>query len=190
MGRTATAVGVLVAIGLALGVVVGCGGSSGSKESTTSSTTVSPSAFADGLCSAVQTYEKAVKSAAQKLTGGNLSKDSLQSAAGDVETATQQFVSDVKGLGTPQTAGGTQAKQAVDQLAKALQEDVTVIKSAIKGISGVSGIPGALSTIAATASSAKTQVTSAVTDLQNLPKGELKTAFQNSSACKSVASSV
>jgi hypothetical protein len=189
MGRAATVVGVLVAAGAAFGVLVGCGGSS-SHNSTTASTTVSSTAYADGLCSAFQTYEKAVKSAGQKLTGGNLSKNGLQSAAKDVETATQTFLSDVKGLGTPETAAGKQAKQSVDQLATDLKKDVDVVQSAIKGISGVSGIPGALATIGATASSAKTQVTSTVADLKNLPSGELRDAFKNSSTCKAVASSL
>ena len=104
----------------------------------------------------------------------------LQSAA---------FVADLKDLDAPNTAGGTQAKQAVTSLTKALQEDLAAVEKALSGVSGIKDLPGAVSSIGTVAATAKIQVTSTVSDLQNLPKGELQDAFKNSSACKSVSSS-
>jgi len=181
--------GALVAAGLALGLAVGCGSSGNKESSSTTTTTASPAAFADGFCSAVTTYETAVKKAAEPLTSGNVTKDTLTTAVDSVKSATTTFVADLKDLDAPNTAGGTQAKQAVTSLTKALQEDLAAVEKALSGVSGIKDLPGAVSSIGTVAATAKIQVTSTVSDLQNLPKGELQDAFKNSSACKSVSSS-
>ena len=51
------------------------------------------------------------------------------------------------------------------------------------------GSAGALAQLRTVAATAKIQVTSTIADLQNLPTGDLKSAFERSSACKSVAAS-
>ena len=60
---------------------------------------------------------------------------------------------------------------------------------ALSGISGVRGSAGALAQLRTVAATAKIQVTSTIADLQNLPTGDLKSAFESSSACRSVAAS-
>jgi len=186
LARTA---GALLAACLAVGVLAGCG-SSGSKESGfTTTTTASPAAFADGLCSAVATYEAAVKKAAEPLTSGNVTKDSLTSAVDNVKEATSTFVADLKDLDAPDTAAGTQAKQAITSLSKALEEDLAAVEKALGTVSGVKDLPRAVTSIGTVAATAKIQVTSTVSDLQSLPKGELQHAFENSNSCQSASSS-
>ena len=89
----------------------------------------------------------------------------------------------------PHTAAGTQAKAAVGALSSALSQDAATIEKAVSGVSGVRGSAGALAQIRTVVATAKIEVTSTIADLQNLPTGELKSAFASSSACESVAAS-
>ena len=101
--------------------------------------------------------------------------------------ATQTLASDLKGLGKPDTPSGQQAKDSLDKLSANLQQDVATIESAVKGVSGVSGALAVASTVTGTFATMRTLVKTTFTDLQGLDaKGELKTAFTNSSACSSL----
>src|SRR5206468_9660923 len=91
-------------------LAAGCGGGGGSSD------TKSAQDWADGVCSAINTWTDSLKSAGQSLSGGNLSKDSLESAATDVKDATSQLEDDLSGLGARGTKAGRQARQTPDQL--------------------------------------------------------------------------
>ncbi len=58
------------------------------------------------------------------LKGDDLSEERLKSAVDDVESATETFVDDVKGLGTPDTEAGQKAKESLDELADNLDDEV------------------------------------------------------------------
>jgi len=166
---------------LALVVVIaalaaGCGGSK--KPPTTAE-------WAGGVCSSVSTWEDSLKTAAQPLTSGDISKDSLQTAADDAKSATDTLKSDLKDLGKPDTQVGQQAQDQIDTLTGELQTDVDTITSAAVGASGISGITAAVATATTTVSTMKTQVNATITSLKQLDaKGELTTAFQQSSSCQ------
>jgi hypothetical protein len=166
---------------LALVVVIaalaaGCGGSD--KPPTTAE-------WADGVCSSVSTWEDSLKTAVQPITSGDISKDSLKTAADDAKSATDTLTSDLKDLGKPDTQAGQQAQDQVDTLTNQLQTDVDTIKSAAEGVSGVSGITAAVTTATTAVQTMKTQIDSTVTSLKQLDaKGELSTAFQQSSSCQ------
>ena len=114
-------------------------------------------------------------------------KSGLQTAAGDAKSATETLASDLKGLGKPDTPAGQQAQDSLDQLSTSLQQNVTTIENAVKGASGVSGVLTAVPTVTATFATMGTEVKTTFTDLQGLDaKGELKTAFTNSSACNTL----
>lgn len=75
----------------------------------------------------------------------------------------------------------------LDQLSTNLNKGVSSIQASIKGASGLTGLLSAAGDAAGTLKTMSTQVTSTLTSLQNLDtKGELKTAFTQSSACKSL----
>lgn len=157
----------------------------GSKKQPDSTT-----AWANGLCTAVTTWKTSVTNAAEPLKNGNLSKSSIQSAGNELQDATNTFVSSVKKLGKPNTASGAQAQQAVDKLSQEIQDGTQKISAAAKGVTGVSDSLGAISTATATLSTMATEVSSTFTTLQGLdPKGELKTAFNQADACKSLRAS-
>jgi hypothetical protein len=155
----------------------GCG-SNKSADTTTTSATVD---WANGLCSAVSTYQASLTDAAKSLTG-NLSKSGLQDAANQAKSATDTFVSTTKGLGKPDTDSGKEAKTTLDTLSSQLDTDATTIKSALS-----SGLLAGVSTISATLVTAQKQITTAFDQLKGLdPKGELGDAFSQASSCSSL----
>ena len=175
----------LVVLLLVLSVVAaGCGGDNG--DSGTSGTTE----WADGLCSAITTWTTSISSATSSLTGESLSEDGLKDAADEVESATETFVDDVKGLGAPDTDAGQQAKESLDELADSLNEEVDKIKSAADDASGVSGVLAAVSTITGTLSTIGEQLSSAFTELEQLDAGgELETALKEADSCQDIGGS-
>jgi hypothetical protein len=172
------------AAAVALSVAVlgaGCGSSSKSD---------SPTSWADGVCSSIATWKTSVTAAADSVTKGGLTKDSLQSAADQAKAATSTLESDLKKLGKPDSKSGQQARDTADQLSASLTSDTDTIKKAIDGASGVSGVLTATATVSATLVSMASQVQTAITSLQQLdPKGDLQKAFSDSSSCQSLASS-
>ena len=163
-------------------IVAGCGSSKSQSTSTAD--------WADGVCSAISTWANSIKAAGESLKGGNISKDSLQSAADDATSATGTLESDLKDLGKPDTQAGQQAKDMVDQLSSELKTETDSIKNAVDDASGVSGIASAVGTISSTLMTMGNQVYSTLKNLEQLDaKGELQTAFQQSSSCKQLATS-
>jgi methyl-accepting chemotaxis protein len=171
----------LIPFALAVALVSGCGGSSDSS---------SAADWANSLCSSITTWSGSVKSAGESLKGGNLSENSLKSATSDISSATDKLASDLKGLGKPDTEGGQQAKDAIDQLSSDVKDGVNAMQSSVEEVSGVNGAVTAASSITATLSTMGTQISSAASKLEQAdPKGELDQAFKDAPACKSLTSS-
>jgi hypothetical protein len=175
-------VGALLLVLAAVVMAAGCGGSKKQPDTTTE--------WANGLCTAVTTWKTSVTQAAEPLKNGSLSKSSIQNAGNELQDATNTFVSSVKKLGKPNTEAGAQAQQDVDQLSQQIHDGTQKISDAAKGVSGVSDALGAISVATATLSTMANEITSTFTSLQSLGgKGELKTAFAQADACKSLRAS-
>jgi hypothetical protein len=163
-------------------LAAGCGSSSSSSSDTTPTAT-----WADGLCTAVTTWKSSITSIVDSLKGGNLSQESLTSAADDAKKATETFTSSLKGLGTPDTQAGKQATAAVDQLTTDIQADVKKIEDTVAGASGLAGLVSAVPVISSTVTTAGNQLSSTITTLQGLDaKGELQDAFNQAESCKTL----
>jgi hypothetical protein len=161
-------------------VAAGCGGSSSNESSAED--------WASGLCSALTTWTSSVKSAANSLKG-NPSEDGLKSATGDIKNASDTLVGDLKDLGKPDTKAGQDAKDAVDQLSSEVEDDVQEMQSTVDNVSGAQGVLAAASSVSATLSKMGNQINSAASKLDSAdPSGELKQAFRDSPACKSLTS--
>jgi hypothetical protein len=171
---------------LALAVLAaGCGGGGGS-----SSSTKSPEEWANGLCSAINTWTDSLTTASQSVTGGNLSENSLKQAASDLEDSTAQLKDDLDGLGKPDLESGDKAKEDVDTLSSNISDGVDKIDGAIKDVQNGGGIVNAVTTVTSTISTMGNQVQTTFNELKNLdPAGELKSAFENASSCNSLPSS-
>ena len=171
----------LIPFAVAVALVSGCGGTGDST---------SAEDLANSLCTSITTCSGSVKSAGESLRGGNLSENSLKSATSDIRSATDKLASDLKDLGKPDTEGGQQAKDAIDQLSSDVKDGVNTMQSAVENASGVNGAVTAASSITATLSTMGTQVSSAASKLEQAdPKGELDQAFKDAPACKSLTTS-
>jgi hypothetical protein len=181
-GRWSACVVAVVALAT---LAAGCGGKSSSSQSTSAAST-SAADWANGLCSAVSTWSTSVQTSTTSLKG-NVTESSLKSASADVTKATDEFVNDLKGLGTPDTEAGKKAKETLDTLAGQLKTNVQTIDKAVNEASGTSGALKAVSTVSSTLVTVGDQVTTAFTSIQQLDtKGELDKAFRNSEECKAL----
>jgi hypothetical protein len=175
----------LVAVVAVATLAAGCGGKSSSSQSTSAAST-SAADWANGLCSAVSTWSTSVQTSTTSLKG-NVTESSLKSASADVTKATDEFVTDLKDLGTPDTESGKKAKETLDTLAGQLKTNVQMIDKAVNEASGTSGALKAVSTVSSTLVTVGDQVTTAFTSIQQLDtKGELDRAFRNSEECKAL----
>jgi len=173
----------LALLAVLVALAAGCGGS-GSSDS--SSSTPSAQTWAGNLCSSISDWGNSIKTATSSLKG-NVSKSSLQSALGDVSDATDTFVTDLKGLGKPDTDAGKQAQSALQNLATELDADSQAIKNAK---SSSNGTVATVSAVTASLAKMGDQISSTFATLQGLDaKGELSDAFKNASSCKNLTKS-
>jgi hypothetical protein len=166
-------------------LAAGCGGGGGG-----SSNTESAQDWADGVCSAINTWTDSLRSAGQSLTGGNLSENALTGAASDLQDSTAQLKDDLGSLGKPDLSSGDKAKETVDTMSSNIQAGVDKIDGAITDAKNGGSLVGALNAVTSSISTMGTQVQTAFSDLEKLdPGGELESAFKNASSCKSLTSS-
>src|SRR5262245_23041145 len=98
----------------------------------------------NSLCTAITTWTDSLTTAAQSVASGNATKESLQSAAGDVQDATKTFADDLRSLGKPDTQAGHQAQQSLDSLSTQIDTNVNTIQTEIDNASGLSGVLAAI----------------------------------------------
>jgi hypothetical protein len=176
-------VNVVRCVALCLAVALLAAGCGSSKKNTTT-TTSSAVDWANSVCGAAVTYKTSLTDAAKSLTG-NPSKAGLQDAVNQMKSATDTFVSTIKGVGKPNTQSGQQAKATLDTLSTQLEADSSTIQGATgEGLlAGVATATGALAT-------AQTQIKTAFSTLKGLDaKGELGQAFSQASSCSSLTGS-
>ena len=114
----------------------------------------------------------------------------MTTAVDDAKTATDTLVSDLEGLGRPDTEAGQEAKDSVDQLSTDLKGAVTTIEDELDGASGIAGYIAAAPAILTALGTMGADVTSTVTTLQGLDaQGELETAFKDATSCADLTGS-
>jgi exonuclease VII large subunit len=156
-------------------VAAGCGGD---KKPQTAAE------WADAFCSSVSTWKTSLTTAKNDFTASP-SKDSLKQAADDVNSATNTFSSDVKGLGKPPTSDGAQAQQQVDQLSTQVQQTKETIQTAAQSVDNLNQALNAASIVTANLTKLKDEAKTTFNQLEQLnPGGELETAFKQSSTCQ------
>jgi hypothetical protein len=164
---------------LAVVLVAGCGGGSSSNNK------MDPTEWANSICGSVDTWATSVRSAANSLRGGNVSKNALQSTANDVKDATNTLADDLKGLGKPDIEAADKAKQQLDTLSTNYKNEVQSMQNDVQNASGASGTLTAVSKVSQTLVTMGSQLQSTFGELQKLDaKGELDKAFKNASNCK------
>lgn len=182
MTRAVRLTGALLGGVLAL-VAAGCGGGSD-----TTTTTASASEWASGFCGAFATWDQAFKDATSQFTSlGSLTQENFQSAADDIETATQQLIDDLKGLGAPDTESGQEIKDSIDALSTTLQTETDAIKTSVDDASGLTGYIDAAKEVSTSLGTMNDALQSTISTVQNSDaKGELEDALKSSPDCKSL----
>ena len=175
------------ALAIAL-LAAGCGGDGNGNGG--SDETVSPTDWANDLCGAITTWTGSLTSATEAVRGGNVSKESLQSAADDVESATKRFTDELDDLGKPDIEAGQQAKDLLDGLKDDLSADLQEIENTVDGVSGLNEVVSAVSAVGGTLQKMGRQVSSTVQELDQLDaSNELEEAFQEADNCSELRSS-
>ena len=177
LARASRAAAALLVLVLAV-VVAGCGGSKKSSGPTQAE-------WANGMCSAFVDWQNNLKAAGQKVSGGNLSKSSLEATASAISDANKQLRSDLDALGKPPTPTADQAKSALQQLTEQLSKAVDQIRSAL---SSSGSVQAAITAAGGAVQSMSQDVQATATKLDSLSKDDAwKKAFQSSESCKKLS---
>lgn len=174
-----------VAVLAVAGVAAGCGG--GDSESETSPT----AEWADGFCGAVTDWTNELQTITQQFSDtSNLSQDGLQSAAGDVRSATQTLIDDLKDLGAPDTDSGQEVKSSLDTLSTTLDTETSTIEDTADGVSSIADVPSAISKISTSLGALGTAFSETLQTIEDADaSGELQSALQDSPECADITSS-
>lgn len=181
--RSAFALALLV---LSLGLVAaGCGG-----DDEPTSGEASASEWAEDFCTVVNEWTDELERVGDELGDvTSLSADSIEAAADDVNAATDQFVEDVRGLGSPDTVSGQEIEDSLQELADTVEAEKDEVEEAVGDASGLTEVAGA---VAAIGTSLTAMATSFQTTLQAFEDadvdGELETALEESDACDELVS--
>jgi hypothetical protein len=163
-------------------LAAGCGGDGGDE-------TLSTTEWANDVCGAITTWTDSLQSAAEPLTLGNISKETLQSAADDVESSTNTFTDDLKELGAPDTETGQEAKDLLDGLDEELDDDLLKIQSTVEAASPTD-ILSVVSKVSATLATMSQTISSTFDQLDQLDaSNELEQAFEEADDCDEIRSS-
>lgn len=177
-------------LGTAAGVLAvaaaGCGG--GDEPSSGTSDATPASEWADGFCTAITTWTNELESLKDQFSSlSSLSQDGLRTAADDLKVSTEQLVTDLQDLGTPDTESGQEVKAAIDDLASSLDAGVAEIETTVSGASGITEIPGAASDVLASLSAMSEAFSSTLTTISDADaKRELEDALEASPACSDI----
>jgi hypothetical protein len=169
-------------------VAAGCGGDDSSSDGST--TTAAPDEWADGFCTAVSTWTDELQQIGDSIKNpSSLDADTLKQAAEDVNTATDDFVDDVRGLGAPDTESGQAVQDSLDSLADTLESEKNDIEQAVDDISSISGLASALTAIGTSLTAMGTAFQQSLDAIDSADVGdELQTALEDSSACDEIVS--
>jgi uncharacterized protein YoxC len=173
----------IVAATLAV-AAAGCGGGDESATSTAAE-------WADGFCSAVTTWTDDLQRIRdERGDPSSISLDSLRTAVDEVDTATEGFVEDVRGLGAPETESGQEVEDSLQTLADTVESEKADVQTAVEDASGITGIAEAVTAIGTSLSAMGTAFQEALTTIQNADVGgELETAFEQTDSCNELTGS-
>jgi hypothetical protein len=166
---------------LALAVAAtGCGGDD-SNDATQQ--------WADSVCTDLNTWVTSLQSTVKGLTDKGLSiqKSDIQASVDQAKTDTDELVNSLNALGPPDTEAAQQAKSELDDLGKELQQQVETVQSAAAANGSTLQLA---QTVASAASAAAAAAKSTFDSIKSIDTGELKSAFEDSDACKTLSDEI
>jgi hypothetical protein len=159
----------------------GCGGHSDKKSN---------EAYASSVCTAIANWEQQVKAIASDFSGG-ITQATFESKVTQVESATNDLVTQIKAVPAPDTSQGQAAKQQLDQLSTDASTTVTATKSAAGSIQADASAATISTAILVLTPQVKSLATTAESTVKTLKDagGDLASAFKSASSCQSLGGS-
>jgi len=174
----------LLTLALAL-AAAGCGGSSQSAQEK----------WANDVCTQIGNWQKQMK---QLVTGAKNAVQSpssstistLQSDATQAANATKQLETNLKNVGPAPGSNGQTAQQTLTSFASAMSKTIDALKSTVNSLSSSTSISQAASKLSSSAGQLSSLASQTQTALNSVKQtsSDLKSGFQNASACKSLTS--
>ena len=180
-GSWVTTAPILTLLAVLVLVGAGCGGSSDKKAN---------EAYANSVCSAIDSWEQQIKSIASSFSAG-VTSASLQANVTQAQAATKTLLTQIKAVPPPDTSQGQAAKQQLDQLTTDINNTVDAAQTAITQIQAnpsVAAISATVATLAPQVQSLASETNSAITSLKDAG-GSLASAFKSTDSCTSLGSS-
>jgi hypothetical protein len=167
-----------------------CGGGGGSPTTTAASGangTSSTVQWANGVCSALKSWNASIESVTTSVKSGQPSKSELKNAGRQISDATHELASSLKQLDTPDTQAGQAAKKSLDSLSTELSSSTDKIDSALSASSSkAGGSLATLSTVSGELAAMAQSISQGVNKLKQVDvKGELNQAFHQAKSCSS-----
>jgi methyl-accepting chemotaxis protein len=174
------AVAASVALAAALGLAA-CGGDDEEPAATT---------WADGFCTSITSWTEELQSIGDAISDpASLSLDTLRDYAEDAQSATEELVDDLRGLGAPDVESGEEVREEIDQLGDELSSSLEEARESVEDVEGLTGAVEAISQVSAAFAAASTSIQDTITSLGDLDvQGDLEDAFSSSESCDELTS--
>jgi len=152
----------------------------------------SPKQYANGVCSALSDFGDAVNSTIEDLKDASSLEEAADTATEGVQEAADDLEQSLGSLDQPSGKDGKKAQQAIDDLGQSLSDTADSIQEALSDPPTTSqGIAALFAQIGSDLQKAVSDVKSTASELKGLaPNGELRKAFESSSACKQLKNSL
>jgi hypothetical protein len=156
-----------------------------------SAASTSPKDWANGVCTAVQTFASSVDSTLSGLKNADSIDAAVQDAKDGLQSAASDLQDSLKKLGKPSSSDGKKAQSAVQKLGNQLSDSVDAIQQLLTPPpTSASQIASTFGQIGSEVQKATAAAKSTANTLKGLkPNGTLQKAFKNAPACKDLKKS-
>jgi hypothetical protein len=166
-------------------------GDSDSDEPEASPTATAAETWASDLCSSIGTWTTTVDEARDQLSKPReLSVDEVEASFDQVAAASSALVTELRGLGAPESDAGDEAEDRLTALADELEAQREVVEGAVaEQPATMQARLEKVSTVTGAAAAMSAEAKSAVDDLKALDgAAELQDAFASSDSCQELGS--
>jgi hypothetical protein len=169
-------------LALALVLAAGCGGDDDDDQT-------SSQAWADDFCSAAADWRSSLDDIISGFgSPSDLNEDAIRDAVDEGLDTTEQFLEDVKGLGTPDTEAGQEVKGIVDDMSASVQTTVDDLRDTLGDSSSLQDLLVAAPQAAAQLGDLEQELQTSLDELENVDTGEFKSELESNEDCAAAQS--
>jgi hypothetical protein len=165
------------------------------RDSDSESSSLTTTEWAGEVCTSLSDWRSSITSLAD-VSGGTLTRDTLRKKLTDAQVATEQLITDLKNIGPPETASGTQLKNELQQSGDQLEKSYENLKSGAQDALDADSTVGFLQGLAKLAPDFQKLLNEISSTIQTLESSnvagdsadEVKQGFQNAQSCQDLRS--